>query len=323
MKRSRLVFVVAAVLAGCGELPEPQQPELGYDDPAGEEQPSSQAQQPADDVSAQPPATPTLDPAPAEYGYETLPVRGRVGAFETVFVEGGRAPVASDADAEGRFCVDVPLVRDRRQALLVYAQNEQGVTSSPSRIDIEQDSSLAEVVVPTRPLADRAVGASFYSDTIPKAGLFEALTDGDVSTSVLMPASVIWVELDAEYDLEQIDLVFPAELGNGDDTFAVEYAVLASNDETPALPPSASSPTWTLLAEVTDESTENGDGGIDRFTLPTPLRARYVAFVLQENNKIDWLSSEDIRVSEVRVLGRSSEEIVAEPHTPSCADAAQ
>jgi hypothetical protein len=270
---------------------------------------------------APPPDAPALSTLPARYGYDTVPIRGRAEAFTTVFVEGGRAPVATDADSSGSFCVDVPLAVDESQTLEVFAQDENGKTSDPTQATIEQDPGLAQYETPEQPLVNLAPGLPAYSNESPKEGLCANVTDGDPTSSVVVPMSYLWVDLGELYDLETIEITFPDELDNGNDEFATEYYVLASAEASPVVPPDAWDDSWILVYDVWSESgLEAGDGGADTFVLPTPLRARYVAFYLIENNKTDWFSSESIRVSEIRVDGRSIEALPARPLTPTCAN---
>ncbi|MEE8409655.1 MAG: hypothetical protein V3T05_08620 [Myxococcota bacterium] len=271
------------------------------------------------DDSVPPPEAPSLADLPARYGYDTIPLRGSASPFETIFVEGGEAPVATDADGGGNFCIDVPLNTGKEQTLNVFAQDEQGQTSDPSSVVVDQDPSLAEVVIPPQPVVDLAPGLPVYGDETPKEGLLSYVTDQDPTTNVLLPESRLWIDLGDWYDIEKIEIEFPDEPMAGDDTFATEYMVLASDEAAPVMPPDVWDTSWTLLYDVYPGSfLEAGDGGVDSFELLVPMRARYVAFYLIENNKIDWFSSENIRVSEARVFGRSTEELPPEPQTPTC-----
>ncbi len=314
--RQLLCLGLFSLLCSCGALPEPTMP---AGDPAEEKiDPNDPPPKPED---APPPEVPTLASLPSRYGYDTVPVRGRGEAFATVFVEGGKAPVATDTDAAGNFCVDVPLKESERQTLEVFVQDERGVTSDPAAKEITQDASLAQYETPTQPLVNLAPGLPVYADETPKDGLLRDATDGDPTTSVNMSKSFVWVDLGDLYDVETIEIIFPDQVGSGNDEFATEYLVMSSSQTSPTLPPSPSSADWTVVYDIYPGSgIAAGDGGADTFALPTPMRTRYIAFYLIENNKTDWFSSENIRFAELRIDGRSTEALPAQPLIPTCAN---
>ena len=103
---------------------------------------------------APPPDAPTLSLLPGAYGYDTIQVRGQGTPFDTVFVEGGKAPVATDCDPSGNFCVDVPLLENQSHRLEVFVQDTRGETSDPAEAVVSYDPALAEYVVPEQPLAE-------------------------------------------------------------------------------------------------------------------------------------------------------------------------
>jgi hypothetical protein len=321
MKTALTLGMVTLLVAACGELPDPPAP-VGT--PNG--LPVAGAYDPVNplDQNDPPPAVPTLATLPVNYGYETIPVRGGAVPNETVFVEGGKAPVATDAAVDGRFCVDVPLQVNQTQTLKVFVQDERGVTSAPAEATVNYDPSIAQTQVPPQPLVDLAPDVPIYSDSTPKDGVFENLTDGNPATSVTMSSSTLWLDLGELYVLSTIELLFPDSIDQGDDTFATEYQILASAAANPTTPPSCLDSTWTLLYDIYPGSgLPYGDGGVEKFALAAPFRARFVAIYLIENNKTDWLSSESIRVSEVKVVGRSAESLPSQPQTPTCANGKQ
>ena len=261
---------------------------------------------------------------PAKYGYETIPVRGTATPNETVFVEGGKSSVATDAGVDGTFCLDVPLTANVTQTLKVFVQDARGSTSNPAEISVKYDPSLAQNQVPEQPLVDLAPSAQASADVTPTAGVFANLADGNPATTVTMPESTLWFDLGDLYDLSTIEISFPDTADQGDDTFATEYQVLVSAEAAPTMPPSYEDASWTLLYDIyPDSGLPYGDGGLDKFDLAVPVRARYVAFYLIENNKTDWFSSEEIRVSEINVVGRSIEALPSQPQIPTCANGKQ
>jgi len=312
------VLSASLLLAACGELRAPSVPH-GMPEVEGNNEPVEP--DPPVDPNAPPPAMPTLSILPGAYGYTTIPVRGQGTPFDTVFVEGGKAPVATDSDPAGNFCVDVPLLDGQSHRLEVYVQDTRGETSEPAEVVVAHDPGLAEYVVPEQPLAALAGASPVYSDATAKEGSFENLTDEDPTTDVVVEKSYVWVDLGDLYDIETIELEFPDEAGAGNDEFATEYQVLASSETAPLIPPDYDDDSWMIIYDIFPGSyIEGGDGGIDSFELPTPLRARYVSFYLIENNKTDWFSSESIRVSEISINGRAINQLPAEPLTPTCAN---
>ncbi|MFC1609900.1 discoidin domain-containing protein [Myxococcota bacterium] len=318
-----------ALVLACGELPEPSVPgeNVGKHTTSQDPNDPTDPNDPNDpndptDPNAPPPDAPTVGSLPTAYGYVTLPMRGHAEPFQTVFVEGGRAPVATDADTAGSFCLDVPLAEGVTQTLEVFVQDDRGETSDATEVTLHQDPSLAEYIIPEQPLVDVAGGLPVFSNETPKEGLFSNLTDQDPTTTVLVCKAYVWVDLGERYDLETIEIEFPDVLGEeGNDEFATEYQVLASDLAAPLIPPDIDDETWTLIFDVFPGSgMEAGDGGVDTLPLDPPLNARYVAFYLIENNKTDWFSSEDIRPSEIRINGRSVADLPPEPQVPTCAN---
>ncbi len=312
----RKLAIALVALFACGELPDPQRPEKPLD-------PQDGGNLPVDDT---PPEAPLLEWMPTRYGYASLPLSGYAEAGSTVFVEGGKAPVATDAGVGGEFCVDVPLRESVTQTLMVYAQDARGLTSSAANLTVTHDPTLEhQTNAAEPPLFDVAAGKAVLADEEPKEGTLAAFTDGNDGTSVLLPETMVWIDLGATYRLETVSLVFPAALGNGDDTFATEYMVLASSSASPTVPPDLSSYDWDVLFDVYPGSPEPaGDGGTDVLELPAPHEARFVAIHLIENNKTDWFSSENLRVAEVHVEGRAAVEAPGGETTvvPTCANGA-
>ncbi|MBI5510119.1 MAG: hypothetical protein HY903_15285 [Deltaproteobacteria bacterium] len=322
-----LVTACAVLLSAsaCGELPDPPLPDGNPGgQPAANPGDPPPPEDPALDPNAPPPASPALAALPSRYGYDTIPVRGTAAPNETVFAEGGSAPVATDADAGGRFCLDVPLAAKATQTVEVFVQDQRGVTSSPAAVVIVQDPTLAVSESPPRPQVNLAARLPLSADETPKAGVFANLTDEDTTSSVTVPRAIVWLDFSELADIESVEVVFSDTLTTGDNTFATEYQVLVSDVASPSMPPAWDSPDWTLLYDVYPGcGLPAGDGGSDLFGLETPWTARYVAFSFIENNKTDWLSSEEIKVAELRVQGRSAVPPPPQPQTPTCANGKQ
>jgi len=313
--RQSLALLLVLAASGCGELPDPQ-----ISAPGAPTSTNGGGEEPVVDTT--PPDSPVLGQTPQRWGYTTLPLRGDAEPYATIFVEGGASPVATDADASGSFCLDVPLTDGARQTLSVYAQDAAGLTSEPATFTVVMDPTAAATNAPAAPTTlNLASSLSLVSDETPKDGQLAALTDGDEATSVLVMASTVWLDFGEPLAIESVELVFPDAVGAGDDTFATEYAVLASSASAPVMPPSATAGGWSELFHVyPDSGLPAGDGGIDTLALAAPVQARYVAIQLVENNKVDWFSTENIRVAEVRVFGRLPQGTTPPaPATPTCA----
>jgi hypothetical protein len=313
--RSRIAVVVCLVFAACGELPAPQRPD-GLKDPTDEV--------PGDDIIDEtPPAAPNLDSTPARYGYDTMPVRGYAEASASVFVEGGIGPVAGDADFGGRFCLDVPLNKNVLQTLEVFAMDGEGLTSAGATLTVRHDPSLAESEPQAAPVINLALGKNIIADADPKEGLLPAVTDNDPTTAVVMAAGFIWIDLGGSFPIETIELVFPATEASDDDTFATEYILYTSSQTSPTVPPYDGAAGWAELADVYPGSMWGaGDGGTDTFEMDQPMQVRFIAVYLLENNMIDWFDSENIRLAELRVLGRDDSDLPDTILTPTCANGA-
>jgi hypothetical protein len=308
-------LVVALVLVGCGELGEPERPGAGKTHPKLTE---------PDPDDTTPPGAPSLEALPARYGYESLPIHGFAEPGSTVFVEGGKAPVATDTDISGGFCVDVPLRPQATQILEVFAQDSAGLTSDPASVTITHDPSLMPPEPEEPPVVDLARGHAPLSDSTPKEGVLTALTDNNPTTSVLMPESTVWIDLGDVFDITSMEVVFPDSLGDGDDTFATEYVLLSTELDSPSMPPSHDDPDWSVLVWVYDGSgMAAGDGGSDYFVATSAaIPMRYFAVHLIENNKTDWFGSENIRVSELHVSGSVPGDEGQNPLEPTCANGA-
>ncbi len=331
MKQVRVVLVPLLFAVACGDLPPPSAPSgpssTSGTDGAGSKVGDGKGTQTGGNTGYDlggddPPAAPNVDAVPGRYGYDTIPLRGKASPYLTIFVEGGQAPVATDSDANGDFCIDVPLKPEQQQTLSVYAQNESGATSEAATVHVEQDPTAAEVTVVEPPVVNIAEGAVVHTDTTQKDGQLSSLTDGDLSTSVLFKASTIWIDLGATHRVQRIELVFPDSPGVGD-TFATEYMVLSSNVDSPTIPPADGDYGWDLVFDVYPGcDLEAGDGGTDSLVLSPEMQTRYVGIYLIENNQIDWFDSENIRLSELRIFGRPLEAPTQVQDPPSCADGA-
>jgi len=309
-------------MVACGELDAPAAP-VGTPDVGDSRGTGGDSDLPAD-IDVAPPEAPILNNLPARYGYDTVPVRGTAAPGLTIYVtlgSSGTGPTTTVAQA-GDFCLDVPLDTGVNQSFQVYAQDSRGQTSDPATVVIEQDPSLAETEQPEQPLVELTPGLDFASVETPKEGTLPSLTDDDVATGVLMPDGVLWVDLGAVYALESLEITFPDTPASDDEYYATDYVVLASALDTPVLPPDAESVDWTLVADIYGGSgLPQGDGGVDAFAFAPTLVARLVAINLIENNELDWGSlSENIRVNEIRITGRSTEPLPPQPLTPTCAN---
>ncbi|MCK5690341.1 hypothetical protein KAI87_13775 [Myxococcota bacterium] len=327
-----------SAMVGCGDLPDPVAP--GLVDHCECDAGATSCQYPncenpdCGDASCEdnpnldeiPPDAPNVATVPANYGYLTIPMRGQAEAYSTIFIEGGKGPVASDADSSGHFCIDVGLHADMPHTLQVFAQDASGNTSDSTDLVVRQDSSLAQVEVPDQPLVDVAPGADIYSDVSPYSGLLSDFNDENPTTWLEVDEAVIWLDLGVIYDIERIELTFPGETGvDGEhlETEATEYEILASADTSPVFPPDRYDYSWTLAYDVfAGSGLPGGDGGVDTFEMPAdaPIRARYVAVYLIEDGNWDYGTPEDIRIAEISIMGRSIEELAPVPMTPTCAN---
>jgi len=342
------LFAVVSV-AGCGSLPDPASPagdpaqkkdctpltDYTFRCDAGQTPPSADCVDEGNGLfscvpkDAPPPDAPALNTLPASYGYATIPVRGTATPGDTVFVEGGKAPVATDAGTDGAFCLDVELTADASQTLKVFVQDSRGETSDPAQATVHYDPSLAETQNQQQPLVELAAGLVVKSDTAPSEGALSALTDDDPATSVVVKVqAVLWVDLGAEYDLESIEIDFPATKANGDGSFATQYQILAAASDTPVIPPDYQDASWTMVYDIYEDCgaacgnlpASYWEGGNELFNLPNPLRARFVAFNLIQN---DMMFYDDTRMSGIKITGRSTEPLPPQPQTPTCANGKQ
>ncbi len=265
---------------------------------------------------------PTLEPPPAHYGYPTLPVRGSALPEQLVVILGGAEPAAVDAyrDSGSDFCVDVALAAGGNR-LEIFTQDAWGNSSAANIFEVNYDAALAVWVTPPQPRVNATHGLAVASEQTPKEGVLSALTDDSTATHVLLPQAYVWVDLGEAYQLDTLELFFPAQAGAGDDTFATEYRILVSALARPSVPPSESNATWSVIYDVYPGSgLYAGNGGLDQFVRASPVTARHLAVHLIENNKTDWFSSEDLRTAELRAFGRAAAPLPAVQAVPTCAN---
>lgn len=307
-------------LTACGELADPERP--GNKDPATH---ASNIDSPEDGGDGQgptlPPSPPVVDAPAAVVGFDSVPISGTTAAFGTIFIEGGKSPVASEADDQGRFCIDVPLKERVTHRLEIFAQDDAGEISAATSVTVRQDPAARPAPEPlTPPLEERAQGHDVVANESPTAGMLSSLTDGDTSSMVTVPESTVWIDLGATFTVEGVDVIFADSLGMGSDTFATEYEVLFAADADPVLPPGDAVLGWSSVAAVPGIA-GLGDGGIDRIEVTPAAQARWVAVHVVENNKTDWMSwGEEIRISELRVFGRAIDTTTAPVVAPSCSN---
>ena len=122
-------------------------------------------------------AAPTLAAIPETTTEAKIAVSGTAEPAARITVRGGQEDVTTQADLEGKFTLDVPLVPDQVNQLKVYATGAQGdgLTSAPASTTIHQQTtppppSISIVLQITNP----APGATITSDSVLVRGLVDA-----------------------------------------------------------------------------------------------------------------------------------------------------
>lgn len=312
----RSLALLSVVLGACGDLPEPSRV-AKPSSPQGTG--ANPAADPVADDFVAAPIKPELAELPETYGYETIPVRGQAEPQTTVVIETDAAAVSVDTDERGSFCRDIALAPGKTNRISAYTQNIEGVFSERVSAQVAQDGSLAQYDEVLPPLLTLDTELSMQADELPKEGSLTAAHDGDPTTSILVMESSLWANLGETLGLSSIVLQFPDSPGNGDNTFATVYQIYGTTSGHPVLPASDESGDWFILADVYPGSFQPaGDGGLDTIAFDEPVPVRFVSFHFVENNKIDWFSSENIRIGDISLRARSLAEPERVPRTPSC-----
>jgi hypothetical protein len=289
-----LIAITASLLAltACGfEDPEPPgstpKPDAGIVAPDAE--PSGTLQ------------PPVVDPTPNPVCADSVPLQGSAVAGASVIVFGGASSaISTDANpVTGRFCVDVPLLKDADNNLQVRAQDPLLGMSPPVSITVTQDKCTDDVPNPTpeQPKSKNvALGATAKAVKSAEEGNEGFLTDGDAVTFAKYCGGNAWMSWDG-WVFVKLDKLYPLEKivvrWHDGDEYGAKYKVLTSAMSDPG-DPDLKNGYWTQVGEVTE-----GDGGTDTFnTSSTKPLAQYVALWLEQDGA-SWTWSECFAIAEI------------------------
>jgi hypothetical protein len=255
-------------------------------------------------------APPVPDPLPPSVCTDSVAVQGTADPGASVIVFGGASSaVSTDAHpVTGRFCLDVPLVKNTTNTLQIRAQDPILGLSQPVTRTVNHSGSCGDDVPDTTPDQPKAkniaLGSTGKSKDTPEEGNVGFLTDGDAKTFVKFSGGMaftsyggwVYIKLDKVYTVGKIVVKWRDSNGNGEE-YGQGYKVLISPMSDPG-DPDLKNGYWTTVADI-----QNGDGGTDDFDLKSskPI-AQYVALWLDNDGNgsiTDWY--DQFAISEIEV----------------------
>jgi len=262
----------------------------------------------SDTLTPQKMQPPVPDPLPPSVCTDTVPVQGTAAPGSSVIVFGGSSSVSTDANpSTGRFCLDVPLVKNSANTLQIRAQDPiLGMSDPVTRSVTHSGNCNDDVPNPTPdPVKSKnvALGSTGKSSQTPDEGNEGFLTDGDTAKPVVYsggwtlsdPDIWTYIKLDKVYMLEKIVVKWRDGVQAGGSSYGKIYHVLVSSMSDPG-DPDLKNGYWTEVAKI-----DNGDGDTDTFDLKStkPL-AQYVAVWMKGDGQTSWWS-ETFALTEIEV----------------------
>ncbi len=132
-----------------------------------------------------------IEGIPPKSYWDSVPVFGKGPKNGTVIVEGSAGTVSVDLASDGSFCVDVPLQKGNVNTLVIRAINQRGERSESQTFSLSQEGEPPEPGEPV-PATNVALGGlpTVWSTVDEEEGTFSAMTDGSISTSVVLQNAV-------------------------------------------------------------------------------------------------------------------------------------
>ena len=250
---------------------------------------------------------PIPSPAPpSSYAYKIMPIRGSapgaslVGAVAT----SGQSKLAS-VGSSSTFCIEVDLVKGDNSIKLFGLDNNgcQGKLSQSYPVSYSGSDPSPDMGV-VKP-ANLAKGKSITSDPAPKSGSLSSVNDGSTTTSATFSFSDIetsskcdncaWIKVDLgkAYTVSTFRIRWASNVGTD---YAICHTILTAKS-TPA-----QNPDCTVNAGWTVTNMETKGGAVPKDITVQPVTARYVAFLMYENDSGPAIS-ETFKLAEFEVWG--------------------
>jgi hypothetical protein len=212
-----------------------------------------------------------VEGVPPQTYWDTVPVYGRGPANGTVRVDANVDTLSVELGPDGYFCLDIPLEKGAVNVLDLVAIDELGERSDAQSFDVAQAGEPPE---PGEPVAARnmALGGLPADDTLQEqVGFFSAMTDGNLSTSVVLQNAVFYsdwliLRIPAPEGIEKIRVYSNPECLAGDYLVHTAPAVLQDMAMPGALP--VDEGPWTFRGQYEAEGervnvTNCSDGSLD------------------------------------------------------------